>query len=136
MWRHAVRSWWVCIRSEVNSGACVTFDYILTSNIKSRPLTLCAFIVTSRGLTSPQIDLWPQVHSLWPQRMTSHPQINFNAVLSFIDLAQLYFYLAHKNSHRVLIDCHTPVILQLVEDKLLTYVNKRECWTLPSYFLS
>ena len=134
--RHAVRSKWVCIRSEVNSEACVTFVYILTSNRKSRPLTSCAFILTSRGHTCPTIDLWLQVYSSWPHRMMSHPQINFKAVLSFIDLARLHFCSAHKSSHRVTIDCHTPVILQLGEDKLLKYLSKTECWPLPSYFLS
>ena len=133
VWRHAVRPWWVCIRSEVNSGACVTFNYILTCNIKSLPLTSCAFIVISRGLTCPEIDLWLQVYSLWPHR--THPRNNFKAVLSFIDLAQLFCCLAHKNSHRVIIDYQTPVIFSTGEEKLLNSLSKRECWPLPSYFL-
>ena len=64
--------WWVCMRSEVNYGVCVTFICILTSNIISRLLTSCIFIVTSEGYTCPVINLWPQTHSLGPYRMTSH----------------------------------------------------------------
>ena len=56
-----------------------------------------------------------------------HTQINFKAVLIFIDLAQLHFCLPYKNSHWIIIDCHTPVILQLVEDKILIYLIKSEC---------
>ncbi len=37
----------------------------------------------------------------------------------FIYFAQLYFYLSHKNSHEVLIECHASVIFQMVEDKTL-----------------
>ena len=35
------------MRSEVNSGAWVTFNCILTSNVISQPLTSCIIIVTS-----------------------------------------------------------------------------------------
>ena len=50
---------------------------------------------------------------------------NFKAVLIFIDLAQLHFCLAHKNSHRVIFDRRTSVNLQVVEDKMLIYLDKR-----------
>ena len=36
--------------------------------------------------------------------MTAHPQIIFKAVLIFTDLLQLHFCLAHKNSHRAIIE--------------------------------
>ena len=52
--------------------------------------------------------------------MTSHRQIDFEAVLIFIDFAHLHFCLALKNSYRV-IKCHTTVILQLGEEKLAVY---------------
>ena len=42
-----------------------------------------------------------------------HTQINFKFVLIFIDLAQLHFCLAYKNSHWAIIYCLTSVILQL-----------------------
>ena len=100
----------------------------LTSYKKSQPLTSCICIVTSEGQMCPRIDLWPHAYSSWPHRITSHPQINFKAVLIFIDLAQLHFCLDYKNSHRVIIDCHTPVILQLGEDSMLIYLIKREFW--------
>ena len=64
-----------------------------------------------------------------------HSQINFKSVLIFIDLAQLHFCLAHKNSHWTLIDCRTPVILQLGEDKILIYLIKIEFWPNTSYFV-
>ena len=108
-------------RSEVNSGVGVTFNYILTSNTKSRSLTSCIFIVTSRSHTCPDIDLWPHAHSSSSNRMASSPQINFKAVLLLMDTAKLHFCLAHKNSNRVIIDCYTPEILQLVEDKTFRY---------------
>ena len=54
-----------------------------------------------------------------------HSQINFESVWIFIDLAQLHFCLAYKNSHWAIIDCHTPVILQLGKDKInILYVSK------------
>ena len=64
-----------------------------------------------------------------------HSQINFESVWIFIDLAQLHFCLAYKNSNWAIIDCHTPVILQLGEDKILFYLSKREFWPNTSYFL-
>ena len=86
-------------------------------------------------------DLWPRAYSLWPQEvihapkvtsdlmhtqswpygMTSQPQNNFKAVLIFIN-------------QWVIIDCHTPAILQQEIDKLLNYLIKRECWPKSSYF--
>ena len=57
-----------------------------------------------------------------------HSQINFESVWIFIHLAQLHFCLAYKNSHWAIIGCHTPVILQLGEDKILIYLSKREFW--------
>ena len=44
-------------------------------------------------------------------------------------LAHLHFCLTHKNSHRVIIDCHTPVIFQLGEDMMLIYLIIRDNWT-------
>ena len=129
VWRHPVRSQWLFQRSEVNSGACVTFNYSLTANTKSRPLNSCIFILTSGDHTCPQIDLWPHAYSSWPYGMTSHPQNNFIAVLIYIDLAQLYFCLDHKNSHQVIIDCHTPVTLPLEDDKLMNYDIKKRMLT-------
>ena len=64
-----------------------------------------------------------------------HSQINLESVWIFIDLAQLHFCLAYKNSHWAIIDCHTPVILQLGEDKILIYLSKREFWPNTSYLL-
>ena len=64
-----------------------------------------------------------------------HSQINFESVWIFIDLAQLQFCLACKNSHWAIIDCHTPVILQLGEDKILIYLIEIEFWPITSYFL-
>ena len=64
-----------------------------------------------------------------------HSPINFESVWIFIDLAQLHFCLAYKNSHWAIIDCHAQVILQLGEDKILSYVSKREFWPNTSYFL-
>ena len=64
-----------------------------------------------------------------------HNQINFESVWIFIDLAQLHFCLAYKNSHLAIIDCHTPVILQLGEDKILIYLSKRKFWPNTPYFL-
>ena len=61
--------------------------------------------------------------------------INFKAVLIFIDLAQLHFCLAYKNSHWAFSDCHTPVILQMGEDKVVIYQIKIEFWQNNSYFL-
>ena len=51
-----------------------------------------------------------------------HTLNNFKAALIFIDLAQLHFCMAHKNSLRVIIDCHTPVNLQLGEIQMLLYL--------------
>ena len=135
LWRHPVRSRLVCMRSEVNSCACVTSNCVLTSNKKSQPLTSCIIIVSSEGHTCPGIDLWPHAYASRPHRMTWNPQINFKAVLIFIDLAQLHFCLAYKNIHWAFIDCHTPVILQLGEDKILIYLIKIEFWPNTSYFL-
>ena len=53
----------------------------------------------------------------------------------FIDLAQLQFCLAYKNSHWAFIDSHTPVILELKENKKLIYLIKIEFWPNASYFL-
>ena len=64
-----------------------------------------------------------------------HTQINVKPDLVSIDLAQLDFCLAYKNSSRDGIDCHTQVILQLSEDKLSIYLMKRESWPNTSYFL-
>ena len=64
-----------------------------------------------------------------------HTQMNFKPVLIFIDLAQLHFWLAYKNSQRVIIDCHTPVISQLGEDKVFIYLIKREYWPNTLYCL-
>ena len=75
VWHHAVRSQWVCMRSEVNSETCVTFNCILTSNPISQPLTSCIFIVTSEGHTCPGINLWHYTHQSWPLRMVSHPKL-------------------------------------------------------------
>ena len=135
LWRHPVKSRLVCMRSEVNSCACVTSNCVLTSNEKSQPLTSCIFIVSSAGHTCPGTDLWLHAYASWPHRMTSNPQINFKAVLTFTDLAQLQFCLASKNSHRVFIDCHAPVILQLGKDKILIYLIKIEFWPNTSCFL-
>ena len=134
LWRHPVRSWLTCMRSEVNSCACVTSNCILTSNEKSQPLNSCIFIVPSEGHTCPGTDRWPHAYASWPHRMMSNPQINFKAVLIFIDLAQLHFCLAYINSHWAFIDCHTPVILQLGEDKMLIYLIIIELWSNTSYF--
>ena len=113
----AVTSWWVCIRSEVNSGACMTFNCVLTSNEKSQPLTSCIFIATSEDHTCPGTDLLP----------------HFKAVFIFIDLVQLHFCLAYKNSHWAINDCHTPVILQLGKHKILIHLNKKKMLT--KYFI-
>ena len=129
------RSWLAYMRSEVNSYSCMTSNYILTSNKKSQPLTSCIFIVSSEGHTCPGTDLWPHAYTSWPHRMMSNPQINFKAVLIFIDLVQLHFCLAYKNMHWAFIDCHTPVILQLGEDKILIYLIKIEFWPNTTYFL-
>ena len=51
-----------------------------------------------------------------------HTQINFRPVFIFIDLAQLQFYLACKNSQWVIIDWNTSVILQRVGDKMLKFI--------------
>ena len=64
-----------------------------------------------------------------------HSQISFKSVLVFLYLAQLHFCLSYKSSHWAIIDCHTPVILQLEEDKMLIYLSKREFWPSTSYFL-
>ena len=133
VWLHPVKSQWLFQRSEVKSRACVTFNYTLTANTKSRPLRIH---LNSGGHTCPKIDLLPHAYSSWPCGMTSHLQNNFKAVLIFIDLAQLYFCLDHRNGHRVIIDCHTSGILQLEDDKLSNYLIKRECWLKPLYFLS
>ena len=119
----------VSLRSEVNFGACATFNCITPFTKKFWPLTSCIFIVTSEGHACPGTDLWLHLHaySSWHQKM-SHPQINFKAVLIFDDLTQLHFCLAHKNSHRVIFDCHTQVILHLRGDKLLNYLIEKECW--------
>ena len=137
LWRHPVRTRLVCMRSEVNSCTCVTSNCVLTSNKKSQPLTLCIFIVSSEGHTCPGTDLWPHAYALWPHRMTSNPQINFKAVLIFVDLAQLHFWhcLAYKNSHWTFTNCDTPVILQMGDDKILIYLIKIEFWPNTSYFL-
>ena len=55
-------------------------------------------------------------------------------ILIFIDFAQLHFYLFHKNSHRVLIDCHASVIFQMVEDKTLINLIIEANWPNTSYF--
>ena len=85
-------------------------------------------ITHAQELTS---DLMQTHHDLTAWR---HSQINFKSVLIFIDLAQLHFCLAYKNSHWAIIDCHTPVILQLGEDQTLIYLIKREFWSSTSYF--
>ena len=123
------------MRSEVNSYACVTSNCVLTANEKSQPVTSCIFIVSSESHTCPGTDLWPHTYALWPHRMMSNPQINFKAVLIFIELAQLHFCLAYQNCHWAFIDCHAPVILQLWEDKILIYPIKIEFWSNTSYFL-
>ena len=57
-----------------------------------------------------------------------HTKINVKPDLVFIDLAQMDFSLAYKNSRWGGIDCHIPVILQLSEDKLSIHFMKRESW--------
>ena len=54
--------------------------------------------------------------------------------MTFIDLAQLHFCLAYKNSHWAIIDRHTQVILQLGEDKILIYLINIEFRQNTSYF--
>ena len=63
-----------------------------------------------------------------------HSQINFKSVWIFIDLVQLHICLVYKSSHWAIIDCHTPVILQLGDDNILIYLTKREFWPNTSYF--
>ena len=81
---HEVRGWDFSL--EVKTQLEVTHAHELTSDLMQ----------TNRDLTG------------W-----RHRQINFESVLIFIDLAQLHFCLAYRNSHWAIIDCHTPVILQL-----------------------
>ena len=127
-------SQWVCLRSEVNSGAYATFNSVLTSNLISQPLNSCIFIVTCECYTCSGIDLWPHTHLLWPLRVVSHPK-SISKLLIFVDLAQLHFCLTYKNSHRFIIDCHTPVTFQLGEDKILIYLIRRNNWQNTSYVL-
>ena len=56
------------------------------------------------------------------------PSNQFQAVLIFIDLAQVHFCLAHKNSHWacIIIDYHTPLIFRLAEEKTLIYLIRRD----------
>ena len=74
---HPERSWWVRMRSEVNSRACVTFsdrnEYAWCQRLGYEVRGQYAI----EGHTCSRIDLWPHTHSLWPHSMTSYPQINF-----------------------------------------------------------
>ena len=106
---------WICTRSEVGIFRWRSKRNWRSHMHKNWPLTL---MQTHRVLTG------------W-----RHSQINFKSVLIFIDLAQLHFCLDHKTSHWAFIDRHTPVILQLGEDKILSYLSKREFWANTSYFL-
>ena len=75
-WRHAERSQWVCLRSKVSSGACVTSNCIFhfISQIS------CIHVVSSEGHTCPRNDLWPRTYSsLKNDVKLSH---NFKAVLA------------------------------------------------------
>ena len=103
---HEVRGWDILL--EVKMQLKVTHAQELTSDL----------IKTHRDLTG------------W-----HHRQINFKSVFILIDLAQLHFCLTYQNSQWAIIDCHTPVILQLGEDKILIYLIKRECWPNNSYFI-
>ena len=134
VWRHSVRSRWVCTRSEVSSRACVTFrnhnEYAWGQRLE--------FFVRSQNVIEGQhaqeftSDLIQTHRDLTGWR---HKQIDFKSVLIFLDSAQVHFCSAYTNSHWAIIDCHTPVILQLGEDKILIYLSKREFWPNTSYVL-
>ena len=134
LWHHPVRSRWVCMRSEVilvHVWPSIAF-WPLMKNPNLWPHAYSSWLLKSH--MCPETDLWPHAYSSWPHRMMSNPQINFEAVLIFIDLEQMHFCLAYKNSHWAIIDCHSPVNLQLGEDKILSFLSKIEFWTNTSYF--
>ena len=91
VWCHPVRSQWVCIRSEVSSGACLTFrshdEYAWGQRL--------GFFIRGQnaieGLTCPKIDLWPHADSLWPRRMTP-PPIKFQTYFDFYWLGATAFF--------------------------------------------
>ena len=133
MWRHPVRSRWVCMRSEVK------FMHLWPS-IAFWPLT-----------KNP--NLWPFAYSSWIHShmpwnwlltsciliMTSQNDVKhsnqFQSCFDFHWPGATAFLLGSQNGHWALIDCHTPVILQLGKDKILIYLIKIEFWPNISYFL-
>ena len=93
VWRHALRLQWICMRSKPDSGAYVTFNCTLTSNLISQPLTSYIFIETSKGYTCLRIDLLPHTYSSWPLRMVLHPKLISQSCFDFHWLGATAFLL-------------------------------------------
>ena len=92
VWRHPVRSQWVCMRSEVSFGACMTFR---SHNEYAWGQKLGFFVRGQNAIESPtcsKIDLLPHADSLWPRRMTSHPN-KFQTCFDFYWLGATTFLL-------------------------------------------
>ena len=125
-----------CMRSEVNYGAFVTFNSILISDLISHPLTSCIIyllwllnVTTGPKWTSDLIHT--HCDTTWHHTL--------KLILSNFDFhwlrANAFLLVSQKNSYSILIDCHAPVIFQVVEDK--TMINLITEPNLPntSYFL-
>ena len=113
---HNVRSQWVCMRSEVNSGAFVTFNSILTSDLISDLLTSFIFIVISECHCWSRIDLRPHTYSLWPQITIPHTQVNFKLFWFSLTLCNCNF------------TCHTKI--DTVSLLIVTHQWFFKWWTL------
>ena len=88
-----------------------------------------------KGHTCCKIDLWTHTYLLWTHNMTSHLRINFNLFWFVTIWRNSFFCLAHKNSHRIIMDCYTKLVFQLVGDKTLDYLIRRDNWPNTSYIL-
>ena len=124
VWRNSVRSWCVCMRSEVSSRARVTFR---RHDEYSWGQGLGIFIKgpnAIEGHTCTRIDFWPHADQSWPHRMTS--QLNqFRICVDFHWLGATAFLLGLQKqplSYDWLL--HTSD-LQLGEDKIHLYLIPR-----------
>ena len=130
VWPHTVRSRWVWWSqksiqghvwpSEVKMYMYVVKGWDMTLEVKTQLNVTNAPKMTS-NLIPTHRDLIAWRHTL---KLVSN-------CINFHWLGATSFFPAYKNSHQVIIDCHTPVVLQLGEDKMWIYLIKREFWSKP-----
>ena len=131
-----LRSQWVCLRSEVNFGACMTFwrhdEYAWgqMSGFCDRDQNVIEVILTH---TCPRIDLWPRADLSLPHRW-HHTQINVKPDLIFMTWI---FALLTKIATRLVLTVTNQWFCTLVITCLSIYLNEKvdKSWQNISFLL-